>query len=154
MKIKQQIEQDLKQAMLAGNKLLVDTLRGLKNAILYAEVAANKRDEGLPEDIVTSLLLKEVKKRQESADMYRQGGSTERAEKELAEKIMIEHYLPAQMQEKDIEILIDEIMTDIKDPSIITMGQVIGLVKQASKGLADGATIARLVKERIAKMAK
>jgi uncharacterized protein YqeY len=73
---KQQIDADLKTAMLAGDKTLVTTLRGLKSAILYVEVAENAREKGLPEDAVVAILQKEAKKRQESADLYLQGGNT------------------------------------------------------------------------------
>ena len=83
MSIKATIEADIKTAMLAGEKERVTTLRGLKSSILYAEVAAGKRDEGLDEQTVTSLMQKEAKKRQESADLYIQGGNKERAESEL-----------------------------------------------------------------------
>ena len=63
MTIKEQLEIDIKTAMLAGEKTLVTTLRGLKSAILYAEVAAGSRDEGLSDDVVVGLLQKESKKR-------------------------------------------------------------------------------------------
>jgi uncharacterized protein YqeY len=63
MDIKAQIDQDIKQAMLAGNKTLVTTLRGVKSAILYAEVAAGVRDKGLAEVEVMTVLGREAKKR-------------------------------------------------------------------------------------------
>lgn len=75
--LKQKIEQDIKTAMLAGDKTLVMTLRGLKSAILYIEVAQGIRDTGLPDAEVIDLLAKEAKKRQESADLYKQGGNQE-----------------------------------------------------------------------------
>ena len=65
MTIKEQISNDIKTAMLAGEKERVTTLRGIKSAILYAEVAKGARDTGLPEDEVVALLQKESKKRQD-----------------------------------------------------------------------------------------
>src|ERR671929_50955 len=100
MSLKERIDQDLKQAMLAGDKTLVTTLRGLKSAILYAEVAKGSRDKGLSDEEVVEILTKEAKKRQESADMYSQGGSAEKAEAELTEKTVIEKYLPAQLSDQ------------------------------------------------------
>ncbi|MET0779310.1 MAG: GatB/YqeY domain-containing protein, partial [Candidatus Saccharimonadales bacterium] len=88
--LKQRIDQDLKVALLGGNKVLATTLRGLKSVILYAEVAKGVRDEGLGDDEIITLLAKEAKKRQESADLYEQGGSPERARLELDEKTVIE----------------------------------------------------------------
>ncbi len=135
--------------MLAGEKTLVTTLRGLKSAILYVEVAKNAREEGLPDPEVVDILGKESKKRQESADMYIQGGSQERADAELTEKKVIEKYLPAQLSEEEIGQLIAEVIAQTGATDMSAMGQVIGKVKELSKGSADGAVIARLVKDKL-----
>ncbi len=148
MNLKQQIDQDLKQAMLAGDKVLVTTLRGLKSAILYAEVAEGRRDEGIDEQKLISLLQKEAKKRQESADLYGQGGNTEKQEAELTEKKVIEKYLPAQLTEEEVVVLVDEAVAELGNDKQ-KMGQIIGLVRQKSSGNADGGMIARFVKERL-----
>ena len=148
MGLKQQIDTDLKTAMLAGNKTLVTTLRGLKSVILYEEVAQNVREAGLPDDEITKLLAKEAKKRQESADLYSQGGDKERQNAELEEKSIIEKYLPKQLPETEINKLIDEAITKMGNNQQ-NMGQIIGQVKQAAGAGADGAVIARLVKERL-----
>ena len=150
MSIKATIEVDIKTAMLAGEKERVTTLRGLKSSILYAEVAAGKRDEGLDEQTVTSLMQKEAKKRQESADLYIQGGNKERADSELTEKAIIEAYLPEQLSEDKVLELVKVEIAKIDDPTPQKMGQIIGAVKSASKGNADGALIARLVKDQLA----
>lgn len=147
--IKQQIEQDLKAALLGGDKQRVTTLRGLKSVILYAEVAAGKRDQGLGDTEVITLLAKEAKKRQESADLYIRGGSDERAQAELAEKAIIETYLPKQMDDEALKTLIDETATKLGIDSMQGMGQVIASVKQQTQGSADGGRIAQLVKERL-----
>jgi len=148
MGLKQQIDTDLKTAMLAGNKTLVTTLRGLKSVILYEEVAKNLRETGLPDDEITKLLAKEAKKRQESADLYSQGGDKERQNDELEEKSIIKKYLPKQLSETEINKLIDEAIIKM-DNNQQNMGQIIGQVKQAAGAGADGAVIARLVKERL-----
>lgn len=149
MSLKAQLDQDLKQAMLAGDKTLVETLRGLKSAILYAEVAEGKRDQGLNDDEVTTVLTKEAKKRQESADLYKQGGSQEKADKELQEKQVIEKYLPEQLSEEELQKLIDATIQQTGAQGMQAMGQVIGVVKQKAGASADGAVVARLVKERL-----
>lgn len=134
--------------MLAGDKVLVTTLRGLKSAILYAEVAEGRRDEGIDEQKLISLLQKEAKKRQESADLYGQGGNTEKQEAELTEKKVIEKYLPAQLTEEEVVVLVDEAVAELGNDKQ-KMGQIIGLVRQKSSGNADGGMIARFVKERL-----
>lgn len=147
--IQQQLKDDIKAAMLAGETLRVETLRGLKTVILYAEVAANKRDIGLTDDEILNLFAKEVKKRQESADLYVRGGSQERAEKELAEKAIIEAYLPAQLSEADLTVIIDETIAAQDATGPQAMGKVIGAVKARVGNTADGGLIAKLVKERL-----
>ena len=149
MSLKQQIDDDLKKAMLAGNKTLTTTLRGLKSAILYVEVAKGVRDKGLDNDEIITVLGKEAKKRQESADLYEQGGDVTRQQAELTEKKIIEKYLPAQMPEEELISLIDETIKQMGVNSPQEMGKVIGQVKQKVGATADGSVIANLVKQRI-----
>lgn len=147
--LKQQIEQDLKTALLAGDKDRALVLRSLKSAILYVEVAKGARDSGLPEAELTAILAKEAKKRQESADLYKRGGDEARATTELAEKAIIETYLPKQLSDEELIQIIDAVIADLGASGPQAMGQVIGAVKQKTAGTADGAKIAQLVKERL-----
>lgn len=147
--LKQRLDNDVKQAMLAGDALRLDTLRGLKSVILYAEVAAGKREQGLADDEIETLFAKEAKKRQESADLYLQGGSPERAEKELAEKSIIESYLPERLDDEALGVIIDEVIAAQGPVTPQVMGAIIGAVKQRVGNTADGGTIAKLVKEKI-----
>jgi uncharacterized protein YqeY len=149
MTIKEQIDQDLKAALLGGEKDKAMTLRGLKSAILNVEIEKNARDKGLSDDEVVAVLSKESKKRQESADLYKQGGNSEREQAELSEKTLIDAYLPAQMSEADLTKIIDETIGSMGEVSMQQMGQIIGAVKQKAGANADGATIARLVKEKL-----
>ena len=150
--IRQKLEQDVKAALLAGDKLRVETLRGLKTAILYADVATKTRDTGgVDDDAILALFAKEAKKRQESADLYIKGGSPERAEKELAEKKIVEAYLPTQLSEAELGELIDMAITQTGASEVKDMGKVIGAVKAKAGNAADGALIAKLVAERLKK---
>jgi len=152
--LRQQLQDDVKAAMLAGDSLRVETLRGLKTTIQYADVAAKKRDTGGIDDTeIIGLFAKEAKKRQESADLYMQGGSQDRANKELAEKAIIEAYLPAQLSEEALAQLIDTIISEQQAIGTQAMGQVIGAVKAKAGASADGAVVARLVKERLGRPA-
>lgn len=147
--LKQQIDQDLKEALLKGNKDLATTLRGIKSAILYAEVAQGIRDTGLSDEEVLKILAKESKKRQESADLYRKGGDEARATAELTEKAAIDAYLPKQLSDEELKQLVEAIVTELHAEGSQDMGKVIAEVKQRSQGAADGARIARFVKERL-----
>ena len=147
--IKQKLQDDVKAAMLSGDSLRLETLRGLKSVILYAEVAAGKREEGLTDDEILALFSKEAKKRQESAELYIQGGAQEKADKELAEKAIIEAYLPAQLNEAELAAVIEEVLNEVKPAGLQQMGQVIGQVKSKVGNTADGSLIAKLVKEKL-----
>lgn len=149
--LKEKLQADLKQAMLARDNERTDVLKGLKSAILYEEVAKNKRDEGLNDDEILAVLKKESKKRQDSIDMYTKGGNEEKADQESKEKEIIDSYLPEQLSEEEVEKLIDSTINElgITDPEKKDMGRIIGAVK--SKGAeVDGSTLAKLVSARIA----
>jgi uncharacterized protein YqeY len=150
MNLKEKLDADLKTAMLAGDKERTSVLRGLKSAVLYEEVAKGVRDSGLPDDQILPIFQKEAKKRQESADLYTQGGNQEKADAELSEKKIIEEYLPAALGEDEISKLIDEVVAENGPVSKETMGATIAGVKAKSGGAADGATVARLVRDRMA----
>jgi len=149
--LKQQLEQDLKHALLSGDKDRATTLRGLKSVILYAEVSKGAREQGLPDDEIIDLLTKEAKKRQESADLYKKGGSEDRAAKELAEKKIIETYLPEQLSDEELETIITEVIAASGAQDMSGMGQVISEVKQKAGAAADGSRIAQMVKEKLTK---
>jgi uncharacterized protein len=150
MTIKDTITADIKSAMLAGDKTLVTTLRGLKSAILDVEVAKGLRETGLNDTAIIELFSKEAKKRQESADMFRQGGNTEKALEEEQEKRVIEQYLPVQMDDEALANVLNEVAAELGAVTQQNMGQVIASMKQRTAGSADGARIAQIVKERIA----
>jgi uncharacterized protein YqeY len=150
MSIEGQLTQDLKAAMLAGQQRRVLTLRGLKSNLLYAKVAKNgPRDEELSDAEALEILAREAKKRQESADLYTQGGNAEKATAELEEKSLIENYLPKQLSEDELMEIIDRVVNELGADSMNQMGMVIGKVKQEVDVRADGSAVARLVKERL-----
>ncbi len=150
MDIKLKIDQDLKTALLAGKRQEVDVLKGLKTALQYAAVDQGNRKD-LSEDEILAVFKRELKKRIESAELYKKAGSEERATKEEAEKEIIARYLPEELSDDELSKVIDEVMEKMGSVTPQQMGQVIGAVKQATKGAADGGRIASMVKERLAK---
>jgi hypothetical protein len=150
--IRQKLDDDVKAALIAGDKLRVETLRGLKTVVLYADVATKTRDSGgIDDEAILALFAKEAKKRQESADLYVKGGSQERADKELAEKTIIESYLPAQLSDAELIKLVDDAIAVTGASEAKDMGKVIGMVKSKAGNTADGSAIARAVAERLKK---
>ena len=147
--MQEKLERDLKTAMLAGDKVRTEVLKGLKNALQYEAVSVNAADRKLSDEQIQKALAREAKKRQEAADIYRQGGSAERAQAELAEKKIIEEYLPQQMGEAAIADLVKEEIAKIDNLSMANMGQIIGAVKTKAGASADGSVIARIVKQEL-----
>jgi uncharacterized protein YqeY len=147
--LESKIEQDLKAALLARDAERVSVLRGIKSVLLNLKVAEGKRDSGLNDDEVQAVLAKEAKKRQESADLYKQGGRPEKAEAELAEKVIIEDYLPEQLSEEELTKLIEEAIAAVGAKEPKDMGKVIGMVRSRAGAGADGTLIARLAKEKL-----
>lgn len=147
MIIQQQLEQDIKTALLAGDKDTVTVLRGLKSALLYAAVELKRPDKTLsPEEAVT-VFQREAKKRQDSADLYQKAADQARMTTELAEKSIIERYLPAQLSDDELDKIITETAASLDDMSPVMMGKLIGQVKQAVGGQAEGARIAARVNQ-------
>lgn len=144
------INQDLKTAMLSKDVLRTSVLRSIKSAFIYAKTAPGADPSGqLTDDEVLTILAKEAKKRQESADSFEQAGQPDRAQEELAEKAIIEEYLPAKLSDDELKALINEVVAGLDEVSPKVMGQVIGQVKAKAGPAADGGQIAQLVKERL-----
>lgn len=149
--LKNKLQEDLKQAMLARNTELVDVLKGLKTAILYEEVAKSKREEGLSDEEILVVFKKESKKRQDSIDMFIKGGNQSQADKETREKAIIDTYLPTQLSEEKVQQLIDQTLNElgITEPSKQDMGRIMGAVRSKSGSEVDGSLLAKLVQARI-----
>lgn len=149
MALKEQIQNEMKAALLSGSRFEGEVLRNLKAAILNEEVALGKRDEGLSDEAIEKVIAREVKKRQESIKLYEQNGRRELAENEAKEVAVLEKYLPEQASEEDIRRVAEEAIAGMGEVSPQQMGQVIGAVKDRLGNAADGAVVARIVKERL-----
>ena len=149
MVLKQRITDDTKAALLGGDRFVGETLRNLKAAILNEEVASGKRDEGLDDEEIEKVIAREVKKRVESAKLYRDNARPELAEPEEKEAEILKTYLPEQLSEEQIRGLIQQKIAETGATGPAAMGQVIGAVKQVAGNTADGALIARIVKEEL-----
>jgi uncharacterized protein YqeY len=150
--LKEQLQSDLKAALLSrdsGNRFVSDTLRDLKAAILNEEVAKGKREEGLSDTEIEQVIAREVKKRRESIVLYEQNGRGELADSEKKELEVLEEYLPAQLSEAEVTAAVQDAIAQLGASSPQMMGQVIGAVKAKVGNTADGAVIARIVKEQL-----
>lgn len=147
MALSQKIQDDMKAALLGGNRFEGDVLRNLKAAILNEEVATGKRDEGLSDTEVEKIIAREVKKRAESIKLYEENDRPELAEDEKKEVAVLSTYLPEQLSEDEIREIAKLVIAEMDNVGPSMMGQVIGGVKAKAGNSADGATVARVVKE-------
>ena len=149
MALKERINNDLKAALLGGDRFAGEVLRGLKATILNEEVAQGKRDEGLDDTTIEQLVVREVKKRNESATIYNGANRPELATSERAEAQVLIAYLPKQLSEDEINAVITRVISELGVNNSSALGQVIGAVKKELGNTADGAVIARLVKNAL-----
>jgi uncharacterized protein YqeY len=149
--VQEQIERDLKAAMLSGDKNKVEILKGLKSALQYEAVGLKSEDRTLNDEQIQKVLAREAKKRQETAEIYKNANETERADKELAEKEVIDKYLPEKLSEEEIAQAVSEEIKKTGATTAADMGKVIGAVRSRLGAGADGSTIARLTKEMLSK---
>ncbi len=149
MSLKEDINNDLKTALLGGDRFKGEVLRGLKSVILDEEVKQNKRDDGLDDTTIEQLIAREIKKRGDSATQYAAAGRPELSETELKEAEVIKAYLPAQASEEEILEVIKKVVAELGVSDMSGMGQVIGGVKKELGNSADGALVAQLVKNTL-----
>ncbi|MDR2651714.1 MAG: GatB/YqeY domain-containing protein [Prevotellaceae bacterium] len=148
MSLELTINNDIKTAMLAKDKLRLETLRSVKAGILLAKTAEKASE--ITEDFEIKMLQKMAKQRKESAAIYNQQNRPELADKELAEAAIIEEYLPKQLSEEEITDLLKKIIADTGATSAKDMGKVMGAATKQLAGKADGRLISETVKKLLA----
>jgi hypothetical protein len=145
MKLEEQINQEIKAAMMVKDKVRLEALRAVKSAILIANTEKGG-SEVLTPDAELKILQKQVKQRKDSAQIYQQQNRPELAEKELAEASFIEVFLPKMLSDEELTTEISKIIEAVgaKNPS--DMGKVMGVASKSLAGKADGKSIAEKVK--------
>ncbi len=147
--MKDKLTQDLKQAMLSGDKARVQTLNMLKSALLNEEVAQGARETGLDNETITAIFAKEGKKRLEAAEFYKKAGETTREVQERSEYDIISEYLPKQLSDEALQLIVEQAVVNIKPEGLKDIGKVIGAVKAQVGNQADGGRVASLVKQTL-----
>ena len=145
-----QISEDIKEAMLAKDKVALDALRGIKKEFLEAKTAKGGDGE-LHDDKALQILQKMVKQRKESAQMFLDANRPELADDELAQCKVIERYLPAMMTEEELTAALTEIIAQVGATSPQDMGKVMGVATKQLAGRAEGKAINLKVRELLAK---
>ncbi len=149
MSLKQQIDNDIKTAMLARSKDELTALRAIKSMILLAETDKSSTGE-LNTEVESKLLMKAAKQRKESAEIFQKEGREDLAKKELLELEVVSRYLPKQLSEADLLIEVKKIIEQVGAKGPQDMGKVMGAATKQLAGKADGKLISEIVKKLLA----
>ena len=138
MKIKEQLTQDLKQSMIAGEKERRNTIRYLMAQIKNAEI---KKQKELEENEIFELLLKQSQQRTESIEIYSEANRSDLVDKEKVELEIIQQYLPQQLTQEEISELVSESIKSLEITSPKEIGKLMSDVMPKLKGKASGKEI-------------
>lgn len=149
--LKDKVQEDLKQAMMAKDELRLSTVRMLKSAIQYHEIQKGGAGYEATDEDVIEVIGREVKKRNEAIELYKKGGREELAQKEEKELEILKTYLPEQMSEEEIRNIVKQTITETGASSIQEMGKVMGALMPKVKGRADATLVSNIVRESLSK---
>lgn len=142
--LKQQIEEQIKNALKGGEELRLSTLRFLLSAIKNDEIA--KQREVTDEEVI-SVVRHQVKQRKESIEAFQKGGREELAEKERQELEILNKFLPQQLSEEEVKKMVQETIAELPESERKNFGKVMGVVMSRIKGQTEGNIVAKVVKE-------
>jgi len=145
MDLFEQINEDIKKAMLAKEKIRLEALRGIKKEFLEAKTAKGS-DGTLSDETAVKILQKMVKQRKDSAQIFKEQNRPELAENELAEVAVIETYLPKQLTDEELTAAIKQIIADTGAKDGKDMGKVMGVASKQLAGKVEGRLISEKVK--------
>lgn len=149
MSLTEQINQDIKAAMLAKEKEKLEALRAIKSALLLEATSEGANGNVTPE-AEAKIVQKLYKQRIDAAKIYQDQNREDLAEVELNQAEVIKAYLPEQMNEEEVKSVVMEIISQVGASSPSDMGKVMGPAMGRLKGKADGSLISKIVKESLA----
>ena len=146
MSLSSTIMAEMKTAMKAKDRVALEALRAIKAAILVAQTESGAKEE-LTEEQELKMLQRLVKQRKDSAQLYKEQNREDLAEPELAQVAVIEKFLPAQLSEEELKVIISEIVAKVGATSPKDMGKVMGAANKELAGKAEGRLISTVVKD-------
>jgi len=149
MSLKNQVIEDMKSALKAGEKDRLKVVRLILAAIKQIEI--DKRIE-LDDAAVLAVLDKMVKQRRDSVEQFEKGDREDLAAIERAEIEVLDQYLPEQLSADELTALVDEAIAASGAESMRDMGKVMGIIKAKAAGRADMGAVSASVKERLASL--
>ncbi|MCT4590335.1 MAG: GatB/YqeY domain-containing protein [Carboxylicivirga sp.] len=149
MNLEAQINNDIKEAMKAKDRIRLEALRGVKKEVIEAKTSKGAAEELSDADIM-KIVQKMVKQRKDAAELFKSQNREDLAEKELAEVEAIAGYLPKQLTKEELEPIVKEIIEKVGATSMKEMGKVMGVASKELAGKADGKDISAVVKQLLA----
>jgi len=150
MPLKERIQQDVKEALKAGDASRVEVLRSLVSVISNKEIASGEREVGLSEEIIFGVLKSEAKKRAEARDLFLKGNREELADKEAKELEIIKTYLPEEMDTGEVQKIVDREIELLRESgNDISFGDAMKAVMKQLQGKADAKKVSEMVREKI-----
>lgn len=144
--MKERILEDLKNAMKNQDKETLSTIRLLKGALQLEEI--NKKGE-LTDDEIIGIVSKQIKTRKESIVEFEKAGRTDLADKTKAEVVILEKYLPEQLDISEVNRIIDEAFNKVNPTSMKDMKDIMAYVNPLLKGKADMGYVSKTIKDRL-----
>ena len=136
----------MKDAMRSKDTVALEALRAIKSELLLAQTATGSKEEISEADEI-KILQRLVKMRKDSAEIFTTQNRPDLAEPELAQIAVIEQFLPAQLSEAEVEVIVAKIIAETGASGIASMGKVMGLASAQIGGQAEGKTISAIVKK-------
>lgn len=149
MGLLEQLTEDMKAAMKAGDKLLLETVRSLRGDIKNAQI---EKGAALDDEEILQVIARAAKKRRDAIAEYRKYGREDHAEAEQAELAVIDAYLPEQLGREEIETIVLETIAAVKAVSMNDFGKVMGAVMPKLKGKADGSMVQQVVRAKLSEL--
>ncbi len=146
---KKNLQEELKQSMLARDKLKTSVLRMLLSAVNYYEIQKGGAGYEASNEDVMSVIQKDAKQHNDSIEQFKNAGRLDLVDKESKELEILKRYIPAQMNEEEIKKLVEETISKTGAKSIQDMGKVMGALMPKLKGKADGGLVSKVVKEEL-----
>lgn len=149
MNLDHDLIEDMKRSMKTGDKIRVETVRGLRAQLKNAQISKGKE---LSDEDMIQVLSSAAKKRKESIEQFKAVGRDDRADVEQTELDIIYEYLPKQLDEKQIQQLVDSVVAEVKPTSMADMGKVMGIIMPKVKGQADGKVVQQIVRDKLSSL--
>ncbi len=147
--LKQKLQEELKQSMLAKDTLKTSVLRMVLSAIGYYEIKTGGAGYEATDEDVLAVIQKEAKQHRDSIEQFKNANRTDLVDKETKELEILQRYLPAQMSEEEIEKLVKTAIQQTGATSAKDTGRVMGTLMPKIKGRANGGLVNKIVKEEL-----